>query len=105
MEGVVQKLLTKSPTHPHGIKVMLTTGKVGRVQKIINKNIPREMRGMFFDLILDDQSLVKRTAATMPAPACTDNPGVNSTIMTLGGIFSDSRSAFSRAAAPSRLLM
>ncbi|PKN97075.1 MAG: hypothetical protein CVU42_17390 [Chloroflexi bacterium HGW-Chloroflexi-4] len=34
-EGVVVKLLTKSPTHPYGIKVVLTGGKVGRVQKII----------------------------------------------------------------------
>ncbi len=33
--GVVQRLLTKSPTHPHGIKVMLEGGQVGRVQKII----------------------------------------------------------------------
>ena len=34
-EGIVQKLLTKSPTHPHGIKVMLVGGIVGRVQEII----------------------------------------------------------------------
>jgi uncharacterized repeat protein (TIGR03833 family) len=34
-EGIVARLLTSSPTHPHGIKVMLTDGKVGRVQKII----------------------------------------------------------------------
>lgn len=34
-EGVVVKLLTKSPTHPHGIKVVLSGGIVGRVQKII----------------------------------------------------------------------
>lgn len=34
-EGVVSKLLTNSSTHPHGIKVMLTDGKVGRVQEII----------------------------------------------------------------------
>ncbi|MCX6343568.1 MAG: YwbE family protein [Armatimonadetes bacterium] len=34
-EGVVAKLLTKSPNHPHGIKVMLTDGKVGRVEKIL----------------------------------------------------------------------
>ncbi len=34
-EGVVARILTKSPTHPHGIKVMLTDGKVGRVQAII----------------------------------------------------------------------
>jgi uncharacterized repeat protein (TIGR03833 family) len=35
-EGVVNRLLTKSPTHPHGIKVMLTDGRVGRVQAIVN---------------------------------------------------------------------
>lgn len=34
-EGIVARLLTKSPTHPHGIKVMLTDGKVGRVQMIV----------------------------------------------------------------------
>lgn len=31
-EGIVAKLLTKSSYHPHGIKVMLTDGQVGRVQ-------------------------------------------------------------------------
>ncbi|QZY53718.1 YwbE family protein [Crassaminicella profunda] len=34
-EGVVQKLLTKSPNHPHGIKVMLESGIVGRVKEIL----------------------------------------------------------------------
>lgn len=34
-EGVVAKLLTNSATHPHGIKVMLEDGVVGRVQEII----------------------------------------------------------------------
>jgi uncharacterized repeat protein (TIGR03833 family) len=33
--GIVKKILTKSPTHPHGIKVMLETGEVGRVKKIV----------------------------------------------------------------------
>jgi uncharacterized repeat protein (TIGR03833 family) len=32
--GVVKDILTKSPHHPHGIKVRLETGEVGRVQKI-----------------------------------------------------------------------
>ncbi len=36
-EGTVLRILTKSPTHPHGIKVMLEDGKVGRVQTIIRK--------------------------------------------------------------------
>jgi uncharacterized repeat protein (TIGR03833 family) len=34
-QGVVLRILTKSPSHPHGIKVMLTDGKVGRVQAIV----------------------------------------------------------------------
>lgn len=36
-EGVVARILTKSPTHPHGIKVMLMDGKVGRVQAILDR--------------------------------------------------------------------
>ena len=32
--GVVQDILTKSSTHPHGIKVRLETGEVGRVQQV-----------------------------------------------------------------------
>ncbi len=36
-EGFVKKFLTKSPSHPHGIKVMLTDGIVGRVQNIIEE--------------------------------------------------------------------
>ena len=35
-EGVVARILTKSPTHPHGIKVKLDDGKVGRVQAIVD---------------------------------------------------------------------
>jgi len=34
-EGVVADILTNSPTHPHGIKVRLTTGAVGRVKEIL----------------------------------------------------------------------
>ncbi|MFP4350283.1 MAG: YwbE family protein [Thermodesulfobacteriota bacterium] len=34
-EGAVKDLLTKSPTHPHGIKVRLETGEVGRVKEIL----------------------------------------------------------------------
>jgi uncharacterized repeat protein (TIGR03833 family) len=33
--GIVADILTNSPTHPHGIKVRLTDGKVGRVQAIV----------------------------------------------------------------------
>lgn len=36
-EGFVKRILTKSPNHPHGIKVMLETGEVGRVQKVIEE--------------------------------------------------------------------
>ncbi|MEP1150613.1 MAG: YwbE family protein [Balneola sp.] len=32
--GIVKRLLTKSPSHPHGIKVMLESGIVGRVKKV-----------------------------------------------------------------------
>jgi uncharacterized repeat protein (TIGR03833 family) len=33
--GIVKDILTNSPQHPHGIKVRLVTGEVGRVQAII----------------------------------------------------------------------
>lgn len=33
-EGIVKRILTKSPNHPHGIKVMLEDGTVGRVKEI-----------------------------------------------------------------------
>ncbi len=36
-EGVVQRILTNSSIHPHGIKVMLEDGIVGRVKEIIEK--------------------------------------------------------------------
>lgn len=35
-KGIVKDILTKSPNHPHGIKVRLLDGRVGRVNKIIN---------------------------------------------------------------------
>jgi uncharacterized repeat protein (TIGR03833 family) len=35
-EGVVQRILTNSPQHPHGIKVMLENGIVGRVKEIVS---------------------------------------------------------------------
>ncbi|MBK8901849.1 MAG: YwbE family protein [Anaerolineaceae bacterium] len=34
-EGIVQAILTKSVTHPHGIKVRLESGAVGRVKEIL----------------------------------------------------------------------
>ena len=33
--GVVRDILTKSPSHPHGIKVRLLSGEVGRVKEIL----------------------------------------------------------------------
>jgi uncharacterized repeat protein (TIGR03833 family) len=32
--GIVKDILTKSSTHPHGIKVRLTNGQIGRIQEI-----------------------------------------------------------------------
>jgi uncharacterized repeat protein (TIGR03833 family) len=34
--GIVREILTPSPTHPHGIKVRLTSGAVGRVKAILS---------------------------------------------------------------------
>ena len=36
-DGIVKRILTKSPNHPHGIKVMLETGEVGRVKTIVSE--------------------------------------------------------------------
>ncbi|MBI4681731.1 MAG: YwbE family protein [Nitrospirae bacterium] len=35
-DGIVKDILTKSPAHPHGIKVRLESGEVGRVKKIFD---------------------------------------------------------------------
>jgi uncharacterized repeat protein (TIGR03833 family) len=35
-EGIVKDILTKSPSHPHGIKVRLQSGIVGRVKEILD---------------------------------------------------------------------
>lgn len=34
--GIVKDILTNSPSHPHGIKVRLTDGQVGRVKDVIS---------------------------------------------------------------------
>ena len=34
-EGIVKDILTSSPTHPHGIKVRLMSGAVGRVKEVV----------------------------------------------------------------------
>jgi uncharacterized repeat protein (TIGR03833 family) len=36
-KGVVKDILTKSPNHPHGIKVRLVDGQVGRVKEIVEQ--------------------------------------------------------------------
>ncbi len=36
-EGIVKRILTNAPFHPHGIKVMLDTKEVGRVKNIIEE--------------------------------------------------------------------
>jgi uncharacterized repeat protein (TIGR03833 family) len=46
--GVVRDILTPSPTHPHGIKVRLTSGAVGRVKAILagSPGLPRTPGGI-----------------------------------------------------------
>lgn len=34
-EGLVKRILTNSATHPHGIKVQLETGEIGRVKNVL----------------------------------------------------------------------
>ncbi len=42
-EGFVKDILTKSSDHPHGIKVRLETGEIGRVKKILNYTINKRV--------------------------------------------------------------
>jgi uncharacterized repeat protein (TIGR03833 family) len=47
-EGIVKDILTSSSTHPHGIKVRLINGIVGRVKQILLEQLPvvqRQERG------------------------------------------------------------
>lgn len=37
-DGLVKRILTKSPQHPQGIKVMLETGEVGRVKNVVEED-------------------------------------------------------------------
>lgn len=37
-EGIVARVLTKSANHPHGIKVMLEDGRVGRVKAVLGES-------------------------------------------------------------------
>ena len=41
--GVVRDILTKSATHPHGIKVRLESGQVGRVKEIVSQSVTGEV--------------------------------------------------------------
>ena len=36
-KGIVKDILTKSSSHPHGIKVRLTSGAIGRVKKVLSE--------------------------------------------------------------------
>jgi uncharacterized repeat protein (TIGR03833 family) len=38
-EGIVKDILTKSSSHPHGIKVRLETGQVGRVKQLLENEV------------------------------------------------------------------
>ncbi len=38
-KGIVKDILTKSPTHPHGVKVRLQSGEVGRVKEIVDEEL------------------------------------------------------------------
>jgi len=42
IEGVILEILTKSPAHPHGILVSLTSGERGRVKEILSHNTPKD---------------------------------------------------------------
>ncbi len=37
-DGIVKRILTKSPNHQHGIKVLLETGEVGRVKTVVSSS-------------------------------------------------------------------
>jgi uncharacterized repeat protein (TIGR03833 family) len=39
-EGILKEILTSSPQHPHGIKVRLLSGAVGRVKEIVPLDVP-----------------------------------------------------------------
>jgi uncharacterized repeat protein (TIGR03833 family) len=38
-EGIVKDILTNSPKHPHGIKVRLESGQIGRVKEILTVSV------------------------------------------------------------------
>ena len=42
-EGIVKEILTKSKFHPHGIKVILEDGVIGRVKDVVNVSINKDL--------------------------------------------------------------
>ena len=42
-EGIVREILTKSKFHPHGIKVILEDGVIGRVKEVVNVSINKDL--------------------------------------------------------------
>jgi uncharacterized repeat protein (TIGR03833 family) len=44
-EGIVKDILTKSATHPHGIKVRLASGVVGRVKNVFSEELGGDLNG------------------------------------------------------------
>lgn len=71
VDGIVDEILTTSKTHPHGIKVKLKNGQVGRVKKIVRKhhvvhlqdNIPSISDHMDFQKTLAPNTSESRTVA------------------------------------------
>lgn len=47
-EGIVKDILTKSSNHPHGIKVRLDNGLVGRVKEIVNEWFSNNRRSKWY---------------------------------------------------------
>jgi uncharacterized repeat protein (TIGR03833 family) len=47
IEGIVKDILTNSAIHPHGIKVRLISGAVGRVKEILENTVRPDIRNTF----------------------------------------------------------
>ena len=48
-EGIVKRILTNAAHHPHGIKVKLDSGEVGRVQTILEEDLDEDPLADLFD--------------------------------------------------------
>lgn len=59
-EGYVRDILTNAPQHPHGIKVRLDTGEVGRVKEIIEEDEIEWPEWPFPKAILPHKKLISR---------------------------------------------